>query len=71
MLLLMTQLEKQKWEHMGAYILPIEIFHCMYIGTAVDLMNGKEYINYGTCMWHVKELSIMYVHFVISWRGHV
>ena len=23
----------------------------MYIGTAVDLINAKEYINYGTCMW--------------------
>ena len=34
---------------MGAYSLPI--FHCMYIGTAVDLINAKEYINYGTCMW--------------------
>ena len=33
--------------HIGAYTLPIEIFHWMYIGTAV----GKEYINYGTCIW--------------------
>ena len=33
-------------------VLPNEIY-CMYIGTAVDSINGKEYINDGTCMWHV------------------
>ena len=37
--------------HIGAYILPTEIFHCMYIRSAVDSINGKEYINYRTCMW--------------------
>ena len=29
----------------------VEIFHCMYIGTAVDLRYGTEYNNYGSCMW--------------------
>ena len=37
----------------GAHILPNEILYCTYIGTAVDSINGKEYINDGTCMWHV------------------
>ena len=32
--------------------LPIEIFHCMHIGTVIDvIINRKEYINYGTRIW--------------------
>ena len=54
--------------------LPIEIFHCMHIGTVIDvIINRKGYINDGTRIWACmrNKLRINYVCAFFNFMGRV